>query len=213
MPTRREATEGTEEMERHPAPAAQDESVPPSQSRSEEMTAQNPADVEAMGHQRSMNTRTAEYENENLYNVTLGPNYLEAGGEQEGVYRPPKTSKGDPYRDPAMLGVTHVFYVPLAKNVLSVRTGTPLKPGPEGWVIGGAADATAMAHSYAEGGTRVPATKLATVETYERQFKSGDSVGIEYVDDRGAIVWSDSGPFLALNDTQVLVDLTRAGAV
>jgi hypothetical protein len=111
-----------------------------------------------------------------------------------------------------MLGVTHVFHVPLAKDVISVRTGTPLKPGPDGWTIANGDDAVAMAHSYGEGGTRVPATKLATIETYERQFRSGDQIGIDYVDDRGAVVWSKGGgPFMALNDTQLLVDLTRRG--
>lgn len=194
------------------APRRQTESVPESQSDPDEMTASNPTDVEAMGHQRAMNTRGAEYDNQNLYNEGLGPNYLQAGGEQEGAYVPPKTAKGDPYRDPAIIGATHSFFVPLAKDVISVRTGTPLKAGPEGWTIAGAADAVAIAQAYAEGGTRVPACKLATLETYERQFKSGDQVGFDHVDDRGAVVWSKSGPFTALSDTQVLVDLTRSGA-
>lgn len=210
MPRRSAAAEGTEEMEESPAPARQTESVPESQSDPDEMTASNPTDVEAMGHQRAMNMKTAEFENQNLYNEGLGPNYMQAGGEQQGMYEPPKTAKGDPYRDPAILGNVVPFFVPLAKTVISVRTGTPVKPGPEGWEIANdLTQAIAIAHSYAEGGTRAPVVKMATLETYERQFKSGDAIGIEYVDDRGAVVWAKGGPFLALNDTQLLVDLTR----
>lgn len=171
-----------------------------------------PARGADLGHQHETQARAAEFENQNLYADVQGPSYGEQHREDDGAYVPPKTPKGDAYRDPAIIGVTHDFFVPLAQSVVSVRTGTPVRPGPNGWEIAtDLSSAVAIARAYAEGGTRAPVCKMATLETYERQFRGGDAIGIEYVDDRGAVVWSKGGPFLAINDTQVLVDLTRPG--
>ena len=112
-------------------------------------------------------------------------------------------------RDPMAMTASHQVRIRLAPDVIRVKTGTPLKPGPLGWVPAPAGvGAELVAGSSRAGGEEVMAFRTVTLETYEKQFTPSLHYAIKDIDDVGNLAWvpDPAGRFLALNETQILVD-------
>lgn len=202
--------------------------TPPDSGEFSSWPASDDAEAPSPGAYHAEQAASSEYENQNLYGRVwpataedvrrlraANPNAIgpqNVVGDPSNPFGYPPIAPGR-RRDPAVMAGSHPLKVPLAREVRSVKTGTPLTSSPAGWIPTTEANAECIAATYAEGGTSVNAWLIATLETYYRQFISGRRYSIADVDDYGNIVFlqDDTGPHLALTDTQILLDLTRRG--
>lgn len=181
-----------------------------------------------VGELARQHTEAALEANQNLYdrkNPWPDPDVVNAIREQNpNSIGPTHTRRTDGFlqpltdprskRDPAIINRSHPFKVPIDINVLSVKTGTPLKPGPNGWLPTSDDDGQAVAAVFMEGGGLCPVYMIATLETYVRQFESGKRYSVGEVDDRGGLTFegpNDSAPYMAVSDSQIIMDMTRHG--
>lgn len=134
-------------------------------------------------------------------------------GYQQAPFPPPLASseiKWQPERDYANAACSHeIKGISLAGTVPHVKTGTPVAPGPDGWVVCGPQERPiAFASSHYTAGEQMIAWRAISLETYKKQFRPGDKYSIVELDDYGNIrLYPDkAGCYLALSETQVLLD-------
>lgn len=110
------------------------------------------------------------------------------------------------------MAASHPVPAHLAPHVRQVRTGTPLRPGPEGWVIAPLGEhAQAYAASAARGGERLMAWRVITLETYRPQFIPGERYDIADIDATGYIRFAAGGRYTAHSETRLLLDAGISG--
>jgi hypothetical protein len=133
--------------------------------------------------------------------------------DQWGTFPPPMASseiKWQPERDYANAASSHeVKGITLRDDVLHVKTGTPIRPTPKGWVVAQPTERPlAFAASHYTAGENCTAWRAITLETYKKQFRPSYRYAILEIDVYGNIhlVPDKMGPYIALSETQILLD-------
>jgi hypothetical protein len=107
--------------------------------------------------------------------------------DQWGTFPPPVASseiKWQPERDYANAASSHeVKGITLRDDVLHVKTGTPIRPTPKGWVVAQPTERPlAFAASHYTAGENCTAWRAITLETYKKQFRPSYRYAILEID-------------------------------
>jgi len=115
-------------------------------------------------------------------------------------------------RDPTNVGCSHPLRVQIAGNVPHVKTGTPIRPTPNGYVIAlPNEEPEAYAAAHAEGSQDVAAYRSVTLDIHQDLFKPGDRFDITDIDDYGnlTIEKDDEGPYTATGVHTITLDVMQ----
>lgn len=118
----------------------------------------------------------------------------------------------EPKRDPTNLGCGHPLRVHLSPVVIQVKTATPLRATPDGYVIAKPdEEPDCFAGNKGEGGHDVIAYRSMTVDTHESFSRVGDRVDLRDVDDYGNIFFKLDleGPYNITGETTVTLDVIQ----
>ena len=115
-------------------------------------------------------------------------------------------------KDPNVLAGVLPVDVLLAESVLRVKAGTPLRPGPKGWVVAKDGLGEVVAADGRYGGELVKGYRSAVLDLHERDFVPGMRLRVSGVDDNGLVEFAHdpTGPFVAATEHTVLLDMASA---
>lgn len=115
-------------------------------------------------------------------------------------------------RDPMNIGCSHPGACQLADSVAHVKCGTPLRSSKDGYVIAQPNEEPEFyATAHAEAGMVVRAWKSLTIDTYEKDYRPGDRLDIQQIDDYGNLyfVQDAEGPYAATGESTIHLDTTQ----
>ena len=116
-------------------------------------------------------------------------------------------------KDPSVIHSAVQASVRLSDGVRYVKSGTPLRPGPGGWVpaLDGYGELVAGNGGY--GGDTIDCWRTAVLRIHHQKLKPG-RVRVSDVNDYGLVTFTEApdGLFIALTENTVLMDMSVTGA-